>query len=395
MLKNNNFILVFFYIISCFSCASANPYKGLKFPERDSLLKHRIEFIRRDFKSVGLFTSVVNNGKIVYSATFGYNPDYSDTTIRTPIRDNDMFLIASVSKTFVGTAILQLVEKKRITLDDDVNKYLDFSVRNPKYPQIPITIRMLLCHRSSLKRNSPYPDFLFVIKEGNTNKLISLFEDFVPNSKLSYSNMGFDILGAVIENVTGIRFDDYVDNNILKPLGLGGGYDVQKLDTSCFVRTYSYKNGKFVKLSPVYSKKRIQDNDYKLGYSTSVLWPAGGMVISGNDLTRYMMAHMNKGKLKGCKRILNKQSEELLWARQEGTNYGLSFVHSILQKIIPGVDLIGMTGGARGIHSVMMFNPEERIGFVVICNGCTSKSADGIEMNKLIMKELYDAYIAH
>ena len=388
-------LLTFFYCVACFSCTGANPYKGLTVSERDSLLKYRIECIRRNFKSIGLFTSVVNNGKIVYSATFGYNPDYDDTTKRTPIRTDDMFLLASVSKTFVGTAILQLVEKKRITLDDDVNKYLDFSVRNPKYPQIPITIRMLLCHRSGLKRNSPYPDFLFVIKEGKTNKLISLFEDFAPNSKSSYSNMGFDVLGAVIENVTGIRFDDYVDKNILKPLGLGGGYDIQKLDTCRFVRTYSYKNGKFVMLSPVYSKKRIKDNDYKLGYSTSVLWPAGGMIISGNDLTRYMMAHMNKGKLKGCKKILNKQSEELLWARQEGTDYGLSFAHFHFKKNIPGVDLIGMTGGARGIHSVMMFNPEERIGFVIICNGCTSKSADGIEMNKLIMKELYDAYIVH
>ena len=393
MLKKYNISLIFFYVFSCFSCASANPYKGLTFIERDSLLKHRIEGIRENFKSVGLYVSAVNKGVIVYSSTFGYNPDYSDTTKRIPIRDNDLFLIASVSKTFVGTAILQLVEKKRIALDDDVNKYLDFSVRNPKYPQIPITIRMLLCHRSGLKRNSPYPDFLFVIKEGNTNKLISLFEDFAPNSKSSYSNMGFDILGAVIENVTGIRFDDYVNNNILKPLGLGGGYDVQKLDTSRFVRTYSYKDGKYVKLSPVYSKKRIQDKDYKLGYSTTVLWPAGGMVISGKDLTKYMLAHIKKGKLKGTKRILKEQSERLLWERQMKSGFGLSFVH-VSQTFI-GVDLVGMTGGARGIHSVMMFNPEQKLGFVVICNGCTSKSADGIEMNKLIMKELYDAYIVH
>jgi Beta-lactamase class C and other penicillin binding proteins len=386
-------LLAFLYGNAFFLCACANPYKGLTVPERDSLLIYRIENIRKDFKSVGLYVSAVNKGKIVYSSFFGYNPDYADTSRRVPIGDNDMFLIASVSKTFVGTAIMQLVEKNKISLDDDVNKYIGFSVRNPKYPQFPITIRMLLSHRSGLKRNSPYPNFLYVIKEGNSDKLTSLFEDFIPNSKMSYSNMGFDILGAVIENITGIRFDDYVDQNILKPLGIGGGYDVQKLDTCRFVRTYSYKKGRFVKLSPVYSKKRIQEKDYRLGYSTTYLWPAGGMVISGNDLTRYMMVHMKKGKLEGYKRILKTQSEELLWERQAGTNYGLSFVH--FTKTIPGMDLIGMTGGARGIHSVMMFNPEKEIGFVVICNGCTSKSADGIEMNKQIMKELYDAYIAY
>ena len=386
-------LLVLFCGISSISCADTNPYNVLSVSERDSLLKHRIESIRKEFKSVGLYASAVKKGEIVYSSTFGYNPDYSDTTKRKSIRNDDLFLIASVSKTFVGTAIMQLVEKNRISLDDDVNKYLDFSVRNPKFPQIPITIRMLLCHRSGLKRSSPYPDFLYVIKDGNPDKLKPLFEGFAPNSNISYSNMGFDVLGAMVENVTGIRFDDYVDINILKPLGIGGGYDLQKLDTGRFVRTYSYKNGIFVKQSPVYFKKRILENDYKLGYSTTVLWPAGGMVISGYDLTKYMLAHMNKGKLKGHKKILKKRSEELLWERQAGTNHGLSFVH--FAKTIPGEDLIGMTGGARGIHSVMMFNPEKGIGFVVICNGCTSESADGIEMNKQIMKELYNAYIAY
>jgi CubicO group peptidase (beta-lactamase class C family) len=386
-------LLVFLSSLSLFSFADRNPYEGLAVSERDSLLKLRIDSIRRDFKSVGLFTSAVNNGRIVYSENFGYNPDYSDTTKRVPINDHDLFLIASVSKTFVGTAIMQLVEEGKISLDDDVNKYLDFSVRNPKYPQQSITLKMLLCHRSGLKRNSPYPNFLYVIKEGNSNKLESLFEDYAPNSNISYSNMGFDILGAAIENVTGIRFDNYIDKYILKPLGIYGGYDVLRMDSSQFVRTYGYKDGEYVKLSPIYSKKKIQEKDYHLGYSTTALWPAGGMIISGKDLTRYMMAHINKGKLKGCKRILNKHSEELLWERQEGTAHGLSFVH--FTKTLPEMDLIGMTGGAHGIHSVMMFAPDKKIGFVIICNGCTSKSVDGIEMNKLIMKELYDAYITY
>lgn len=284
---------------------------------------------------------------------------------------------------------MQLVEKKKISLDDDVNKYLDYSVRNPKFPQTPITIKMLLCHRSGLKRSSPYSgNFIDVLIDGKKDKLEKLFEEFHPGDGFSYSNMGFDILGAVIEKATGIRFDEYVDNNILKPLKIYGGYDISRLDTSRFVRTYSYKDGKFRKLSTVYSKEVIKD--YKLGYSINKLWPAGGMVISAHDLAVYMIAHMNKGKLKGKKRILTKRSEEILWERQAGTGFGLSFVHAV--NTIPNVDLVGMTGGARGIHSLMMFSPEKRIGFVIICNGCTSKSADGIEMNKRVMSELNLAF---
>lgn len=373
------------WLATC-SHASTNPYVGLTVSSKDSLIRCRIDSIRKHFQNIGLYAIAVNNSRIVYSKSFGF----SDTLIKDSIRGHDLFLIASVSKTFVGTAIMQLVEKKKISLDDDVNKYLDYSVRNPKFPQTPITIKMLLCHRSGLKRSSPYSgNFIDVLIDGKKDKLEKLFEEFHPGDGFSYSNMGFDILGAVIEKATGIRFDEYVDNNILKPLKIYGGYDISRLDTSRFVRTYSYKDGKFRKLSTVYSKEVIKD--YKLGYSINKLWPAGGMVISANDLAEFMIAHMNKGKIKGKKRILSSHGEESLWGRKFGANHGLSFVH--FKGILPEIDLIGMSGGARGIHSYMLFEPNEKFGFVVICNGCTSKSADGSDMNKLIIRELYNAYI--
>lgn len=390
--RKSIFLLIYCWSFSVLCASKDNPYEGLSPILKDSLIEYRIDSIRKTFESIGLYAVAVNNSKIVYSKSFGYNPDYSDPTKRDPIRSDDLFLIASVSKTFVGTAIMQLVKKKKLSLDDDVNMYLDYSVRNPRYPLQPITIRMLLCHRSGLKRNSPFDNFLNVLKSGDKDKLTDLFEDFAPNTKLSYSNIGFDLLGAVIENITNIRFDDYIEKKILKPLGINGGYDILRMDSTRFVRTYSYKNDRFVNTNPIYWKKKVQKEDYKLGYSTTVLWPAGGMVISATDLAKYMIAHINKGKLKGRKRILRKRSEEMLWEKQAGSNHGLSFVH--FTTTLPDIELIGMTGGAYGIHSAMLFNPEKKIGFVVICNGCTSKSADGMEMNKKIMSELYLAYCA-
>lgn len=372
-------------LVTC-SHAGTNPYVGLSISSKDSLIRCRIDSIRKNFQNVGLYAVAVNNSKIVYSKSFGY----SDLTKKDSIKENDLFLIASVSKPFVGTAIMQLVEKKKISLDDDVNKYLDYSVRNPRFPQAPITVKMLLCHRSGLKRSSPFRgNFIDIFIEGEKDKLMSMYEEFMPGTGISYSNMGFDILGAVIEKVTGNRFDEYVDKNILKPLGIYGGYDISRLDTSRFVRTYSYKDGQFRKLSTVYSKEAIKK--YKLGYSINKLWPAGGMVISADDLAKFMIAHMNKGEMTGKRRILSKHSEESLWERQSETNHGLSFVH--FMGILPEVDLIGMSGGARGIHSYMLFEPNEKFGFVVICNGCTSKSVDGSDMNKLIVRELYNAFI--
>ena len=113
-------------------------------------MNEEIASVMSKYHSIGLSVAVVKNNRICYTSSFGYNPDYSDTTKRNPIPENGVYVIQSISKTFVSTAIMQLVERKLVKLDDDVNKYLAFIVRNPKYPDIPITIKMLLAHYSSL-----------------------------------------------------------------------------------------------------------------------------------------------------------------------------------------------------------------------------------------------------
>ena len=362
--------------------------------KNNSKIEKKIVKILEDFDAIGLSVVVVKDGKICYHQAFGYNPDYSDVSLRKPISCNDLYYLASVSKTFVGTAIMQLVERGLISLDDDVNNYLDFSVRNPSYPNMPITIKMLLCHHSSLKKDADYETF-DTINPLYNEKYKYCYNDYKPGSALTYSNLGFVILGAVIEKVSGLRFDHYIRRYILKPLNLYGSYNMADLDSSRFVRSfwYDHKESKYVEQYMTYRNDHEMMDKYVLGYSTPALRPAGGMVMSSIDLAKYMIMHINKGKYRRGKRILKEQSENLLWQKQGDTVFGLSFVHFL--TTIPGVDLIGMTGGARGIHSAMLFQPEEKYGFVVICNGCTSKSADGSEMNKLIIRELYNTLIVN
>ena len=105
------------------------------------------------------------------------------------------------------------------------------------------------------------------------------------------------------------------------------------------------------------------------------------------DMAKWTMAHMNYGEY-DSKRIVSKESELEMWKPQaEDRNYGFAF--SQYPKVIKGVNLRGMTGGTCGIHSLMFFEPEKKFGFVVICNGCTSKSANGAEMNYEIVRVLY------
>lgn len=383
ILHRTFFLVITFFLVTVSWGKGVAPYDSIN---------NKIERIRGKYDNIGLAVVVVKNNRIVYSETFGYNPDPSDPTKGAPIKTDDIFYIASVSKTFVGTAIMQLVEKGRLSLEDDVNRYLDFSLRNPGFPDVPITIRMLLSHRSSLKKNAHYIDFDKVNPE-IAEDTQACFNDYRPGAKAEYSNLGYAILGAVIERVSTQRFDAYVQENILKPLKLYGGYDVSKLDNTKFVRScqYNAKKACFEVKKKHFDVDTLKFNQYRLGYSTPLLGPAGGLKISANDLAKYMIMHMKDGKRNLFCRVLSKKSEATMREKQSKTLYGLSFVH--FKKVIPGVTLIGMQGGKYGMHTSLYFHPEKKYGFVVLCNGCHSKTKDDVGLNNEVIRMLYDSII--
>ena len=353
-------------------------------------IEQEISDIMKEYQAVGTSVVVVKDNKICYSHAFGYNPDYNDTTLRKPITANGIYWLASVSKTFISTAIMQLVEKKKLNLDDDVNKYLRFRVRNPKYDDIPITVRMLLCHRSSIN-DRQYGWNLNQINPVNNSKWQACYNVVKPGGKFSYCNLNYSLLGAIIENVTQMRFDEYIDKNICEPLGLRASFNLTKIDSTLLVKSLSFdkKKKEYKQNRSIYNYQYVRDKliDYQLGLSTACLSPAGGMRMSATDLAKWMMVHMNYGTLEGTK-IISKDSELQMWQPQ-GSDRKYGFAFSCYDKVVKGVELYGMTGGSHGIHSLFFFNPDEKFGFVVICNGCTSKAANGSQLNYKMVRSLY------
>ena len=351
-------------------------------------LETEIQKIMKRFKAIGTSVAVVKDNRICYTQTFGYNPDYSDTTLRRAIPVNGVFMIQSISKTFISTAIMQLVERKMLSLDDDVNKYLNFKVRNPKYPDIPITIRMLLNHRSSI--NDKHYGNLNQINPEKGKEWRECYNDYRPGTKFKYCNTNYNLLGAIIEKATSQRFFDYLDENIITPLDLYASFNLSKIERTRLVRSYSYnKNEKrFKKVASVYDYKRYRSvlNNYILGQTTASFSPSGGMKISAPDLAKYMMMHMNYGEYNG-KKILSKESVLEMWKPQaEDTTYALGFFRD--KAILNGEQVIGVRGSANGVHSIMLFSPEKKFGIVVICNGCIAdrKMKEGIAW--VLYKEL-------
>lgn len=375
-------VKIFLLFVLCLSCKCGTA-QGLE---------TEIHGIMERYHAIGASVAVVKDNRICYTHTFGYNPDYSDTTLRRAIPVNGVFMIQSISKTFISTAIMQLAEKRMLNIDDDVNDYLNFRVRNPEYPNTLITIRMLLNHRSSI--NDQHYGNLNQIDPEKGKNWKECFNKYRPGTKFKYCNYNYTLLGAIIENVTGRRFFDYIDDNIMKSLGLNASYNLTKIDTSLLVRSYRYdkKTNQFKKENSIYNLQHYREKlrNYKLGFSTAYFSPSGGVKISATDLAKYMMAHMNYGEYDG-KRILSKMSELEMWKPQgNDTTYALGFFRD--KTILNGEPVVGVRGSAHGVHSIMLFNPEKKFGIVVICNGCIAdrKMKEGIVwvlFKELIKKE--------
>lgn len=353
-------------------------------------INKEISNIMQKYSAIGVSVVAVKNDSIVFSRSYGYNPDYNNANRRVPIHNDGIYVIQSISKTFISTAVMQLVEKGLIKLDDDVNQYLTFNVRNPKFIDVPITVRMLLSHRSTIN-DKHYGWNLNQINPEKGEKWRECYNDYKPGTKFSYCNLNYNLLGAIIENVTDERFFDFIDDNIVDPLGLNASYNLTKIDSTKLVRAYRYnkKSKRFKKDDSIYNYRYYKEKlkDYKLGYSTACFSPSGGMKISAVDLAKYMMMHMNYGEYNG-KKIISKESEqEMTNPIAADTTYALGFFRN--KDILMEDTIIGVRGSAHGIHSAMYFNPEKKYGFVVICNGCTNDR----KMKDSIVRALYKHFI--
>ena len=198
----------------------------------------------------------VNASGIVYQKSFGYDSPLNSSQ-RQPIDAlNSVFLLASISKTFIAVAVMQMVEANRLNLDADINQYLSpmLNVVHPQYPNVTITMRHLLMHASGIGANAAVEIESYTV--GDTFTQINLGDVLTeyfngtsgwlpipPGNRTSYSNAGTNVAAFVVERLAGMRFDLYVQDRILKPLGITekmGGYRLSGFDQSSLVGNYLY-----------------------------------------------------------------------------------------------------------------------------------------------------------
>ncbi len=296
MLKIQSFVVILLSLLLMTACA----------PSREELTSQAINEVMNEFQAVGISAAVVKNGKIVYNESFGYK----DLEAKTPLTNEDVMRIASISKSFTATSLLQLVDKGILSLDDDVSDLIGFKIRNPHHPDIPITLKMVLSHTASIRDKEDY----FTLDHLNPaiyGDCVESYFEYKPGEGYNYSNMGLNLAGTILEKVSGVRFDDYVRENVIHKLGLYGGHNIDSLDANKFALLYNFRDGAYVESKGAYKSRSEEMPSYVFGYSSPIFSPTGGVKISAHDLAIYMMMHMNYGEYNGI-RIISEESSKIM-----------------------------------------------------------------------------------
>ena len=300
--------------------------------------------------------------------------------------NKSIYRIASISKIIVAIGVLKLYDKKLVDLDEDVSKYLGFIVRNPKYPNDKITLRMIMTQTSSIIDDGVCDNGIYKGYDGSnsTDDYITLkdlltpgsnhfykgYSDYKPGTNFIYSNLGCGILACVCEKITNKYFPEYIKEELLLPLDIKSGFRLEDIaDPENLVSHYFYIDEKF-KLNRDYdSFKRVQCLKYPLGDNYRGV--AGGLYISAYNLSKIMKMLMNKGIYEGVKILESSTVLEMEKVQWEGIPTDPTYRKKGLQMIIldqfTEKPLRGHFGNAYGLRSFMLYN--ENGGLIFLCNG--------------------------
>lgn len=349
----------------------------------DIVFDQKISFLMKLAGFSSLSASIIQGDEIIWSEAYGYY----DRSEKKQATTDTIYLLASITKTVVGTALMQLYEQNLCDLDDDVNNYLPFELRNPHFPNDTITIKMLLSHTSSLNLNTqneyywfnfssdppldffPYPYLKeFLVPQGRYYQDDVWSQQYRPGEYAMYANVGYDLLVYLIEIISGNCFLEYCDTNIFLPLGMSNtSFNLSRLNIDQVAIPYQRYMGRYFtidELSFFWFGKNYTPPDK---YWRPRFYPAGGLYSTVDDLSRFLLAHMNQGALQNIS-ILKPETIALMHQIQPENRigYGLGWMHT---KISPRIIASGHGGDLFGVSTWMLYNNETDIGVIYLANG--------------------------
>ena len=383
--------LVLFVLIAFVSCKQESKSSDLSGSISESSiyadsLTSKLDSLYSVGRINGFGVAIVDSNGPLYEKGFGVM-NLKDRTRYTP---GTVQNIGSISKTFIGIGLLKAQELGMLRLDDPVNDYLPFEVRNPHFPTDTITIRHLASHTSSIRDSDAYDQKAYVSLEVLTDTMLTMVEetlnppdtkipflDFLPKvlvpggvyyseesyisekpgTRFEYSNIGATLAALVLEMATEQPFDRFTTQYILKPLGMNAS-------------GWSYSSIDLEQHSELYSNPKTVIPRYEL-----ITYPDGGLRSSTHDMALYLLELIKAKSGQGT--LLNAESykeyfnpvlkddqfeeRDAEFPYNDEYNMGVFMGHS-------GTGSIGHTGGDPGISSFMFFNPDSGLGQYAMIN---------------------------
>jgi CubicO group peptidase (beta-lactamase class C family) len=315
---------------------------------------------------------LVKDGRTTFAKGFGH----ADREHKLPVvPDQTAFLVASVSKLFTATAVMQLYERGRLQLDEDVNHYLHtFQLREPFAR--PVTLAHLLTHTGGFDERT-------IGTSARTRAGVQPLGQYLaarmpacslpPGDVISYSNHGVALAGHIVEEVSGVPFARYVEENILQPLGmrhssfepgeqlegaLAVGYDYDKDDDSYRAVPRTYRND----------------------------GPAGQLVATGTDMAAFLIAHLQEGRYRDTRILQEATAREM--HRQHFTQHPRlpGCAYGFFERFENGRRCLVHAGDLPGFASLLFLLPAEGVGFFVSCN------RDDLKLRDDLVKAFLDRY---
>jgi len=330
----------------------------------------------------GMATLIVKGGEIVWVESYGW----ADVQNAVAVQDSTVFLLASVSKVFTGTALMLLHESGQIDLDADINNYLPFTIDVPNFAGDSITPRMLMTHTASIADNETVMDTYYstgdptialadVIERyfsttGSDYNATANFLNNAPGTTYEYSNIGTALAGYVVEAASGMDFSAFCNQHIFNAICMENtAWYYADFDSANVARPYQWDGNQYLP----YAQYGFAD------------YPNGQLRSNVLDLANFLITYLQNGSFNGNALLTNSSVSEMLSAQvpsiepAQGLNW---YTEEIFLSGGGTTNLWGHNGGESGVSTDIYINPSNGIGIAVLSNG------EGDNLN--VVDELYN-----
>lgn len=356
------------------SKANEQPARALTRDDLAAWLDGFIPFALQRGDVAGGVVVVVKDGSVLLEKGYGY----ADMATREPVDPlRTLFRPGSTSKLFTWTAVMQLVEQGRLDLDTDINRYLDFRI--PAYAGMPITLRNVMTHTAGFEEQGKG---LFGTERDTDLSLESYVKRsipkriFPPGHTPAYSNYATALAGYIVARVSGQSFDDYIEQHIFAPLQMSHS---------------SFRLPLSARLKPDASKGYGLASEPAKPYELVAGAPAGNLASTGDDMSRFMIAHLNDGAFEAA-RILQAQT-----ARQMHTS-ALTMIPPLNRMVLGfyetgcnGHHVISHGGDTQWFHTYLRLFIDDGVGLYISLNSAGRDSASEV-LREALFDQFCDRY---